>query len=145
MTVAPITESALSNQELIARFECDTDPDSPFHHADHVRVAFAYLSEYSVLVALEKFSTALKRFAAARGKPELYHETITWAYFFLIHERMARDPGMDWSDFAAHNPDLLIWKSSILGRYYEEATLKSDLARNVFILPDKGLPRQPCG
>jgi hypothetical protein len=130
----------MTNAELIDRFErfdLDSQDASSFHHADHVRLAFAYLSEYPVLQALEKFSTALKRFAEARGKPQLYHETVTHAYFFLIRERMARCPTTRWEDFARCNSDLLIWKLGILTRYYQEATLQSDLARNVFLFPDK--------
>lgn len=50
---------------------------------------------------------------------------------------MARCEGADWEDFARQNPDLLVWKDGILGRYYKEATLKSDLARAVFLFPDK--------
>lgn len=138
MVRVPATEADL---ELITRFECDTDPSSPLHHADHVRLAFAYLSSYPVMQALEKFSTGLKRFAAARGKTQLYSETITCAYFFLIHERMARVPGSNWNDFAVRNPDLFAWKDGVLSRYYEDATLKSDLARKLFILPDKHLSR----
>ena len=92
-----------------------------FHHADHVRLAFAYLCEYPVLEALEKFSSALKRFAAARGKTQLYNETITCAYFFLIRERMARSAGASWEEFARQNADLLTWKDGILNRYYHEA------------------------
>jgi hypothetical protein len=140
VTLAPSTDA--ENAELIARFEGDADPDSAFHHPDHVRLAFAYLSCHPLARALEKFSAALQRFAAARGKIQLYHETITCAYFFLIHERMARNPGMKWNDFAARNPDLLIWKDGVLSRYYEDATLRSELARKVFLFPDKGLPRQ---
>ena len=127
----------MSNQELIDLFERDAVPEDSFHHADHVRLAFAYLCQYPVLQALEKFATALKRFATARGKPDRYHETITHAYFFLIRERMAHSESGDWEDFARRNPDLLIWKDGILTRYYHEATLKSDLARNVFLFPDK--------
>ena len=127
----------MTNEELIQRFEGDTLQADSFHHADHVRLAFAYLSEYPVLRALEKFATALKRYAAARGKSRLYHETITHAYFFLIRERMARSAAVDWDEFARVNPDLLEWKNGILTRYYRDATLQSDLARNVFILPDK--------
>jgi len=63
----------MSNQELIRGFESDSVSASSFHHADHVRLAFAYLSEFPVLLALEKFSTALKRFAAAAGKTQLYN------------------------------------------------------------------------
>jgi hypothetical protein len=127
----------MSNEELIHRFECDAIPDGSFHHADHVRLAFAYLSQYPVLQALEKFASALKRFAAARGKTQLYNETVTHAYFFLIRERMARHAGADWDEFAGKNSDLLTWKDGILNRYYREDTLKSELARSVFVFPDK--------
>ena len=128
-----------SDQDFIDRFESGAVPESEFHHADHVRLAFAYLRKYSVLPALEKFSAALKQFATSHGKTQLYNETITCAYFFLIRERMARRPQMEveWEEFARQNPDLLTWKDGILNRYYQHATLKSDLARGVFIFPDK--------
>lgn len=127
----------MTSEELILGFEADALPGDGFHHADHVRVAFAYLCEYPALEALAKFSTALKRFAAARGKPQLYNETITHAYFFLIRERMARFPACEWEEFADRNPDLLTWKDGILGRYYRESTLQSELAQAVFVFPDK--------
>jgi len=129
----------MTESELIHRFESGAIPGENFHHADHVQLAFAYLSRFSVLQALEKFAGALKRFAAARGQPQLYNETITCAYFFLIHERMARCENADWEEFARQNPDLLVWKNGILSRYYSEATLKSELARKVFVVPDKCL------
>ena len=59
----------------------------------------------------------------------------------LIRERMARNEGVTWEEFAECNPDLLVWKDGTLSRYYREATLKSDFARNVFVLPDKNLPQ----
>jgi len=138
--LSPHTESnpGLSPHiDLIRRFEADLVPENSFHHADHVRLAFAYLSEYPVLQALERFCAALKRFATARGKSQLYHETITHAYFFLIRERMARSSASDWEQFAMDNADLLIWKNGILSRYYQPATLQSDLARRVFLFPDR--------
>jgi hypothetical protein len=132
------------NQEIITRFESGAIAGDAFHHVDHVRLAFAYLSECSVLgaecrvlEALDKFSSALKKFAAANGKPGLYHETITYAYFFLIRERMVRCATANWEEFACQNSDLLVWKNGILSRYYSDATLKSDLARNVFVFPDE--------
>ncbi|MGA8344109.1 MAG: hypothetical protein ABR881_00845 [Candidatus Sulfotelmatobacter sp.] len=124
-------------EELIQKFESDAIAEDSFHHADHVRLAFAYLSQYPPLQALDKFASALKRYAAARGKTQLYHETITHAYFFLIRERMARSPAADWDEFSRRNPDLLTWKDGILTRYYQQATLQSDLARTVFLFPDK--------
>jgi hypothetical protein len=127
----------MTDQEYIRCFESDAIPGNSFHHADHVRLAFAYLSQYPVLQALERFSGALKRFATARGKPQLYHETITHAYFFLIRERMARNGAVGWEEFALRNADLLVWKGGVLDQYYRDATLWSDLARAVFVFPDK--------
>jgi hypothetical protein len=123
--------------ELIWRFESDALPEDSFHHPDHVRLAFAYLSRHPALEALDKFSSALKRYAAARDKAQLYSETITYAYFFLIRERVVRSGAVDWDEFALRNPELLAWRDGILTRYYKEATLQSDLARNVFLFPDK--------
>lgn len=127
----------MTNAELIRRFEAATLPEDSFHHADHVHLAFAYLLQDQPLQALEKFSAALRRFVAARGKSQLYHETITLAYFFLIRERMARCAVSDWHEFAEANPDLLTWKDGILSRYYSDVTLNSDLARSVFVFPDR--------
>lgn len=129
-------EIVMDNQGFIRCFESDTLAGE-FHHTDHVRLAFAYLSEYAPLQALERFCLALKRYAAARGKAQLYHETITYAYFFLIRERMARDDSKAWELFSANNPDLMLWKNGILTRYYTESTLHSDLAKSIFLFPDQ--------
>jgi hypothetical protein len=129
----------MSNEELIYCFENEALPEKSFHHGDHIRLAFAYLSQYPVLQALERFASGLKRFAAVRGRPQLYNETITCAYIFLIRERMVRFEGTDWEEFARRNPDMLVWSAGILSLYYREGTLQSDLAREVFVLPDKCL------
>ena len=128
----------MTDEELITQFESGSLPAVGFHHADHVRVAFAYLGRYPLLQALEKFSAALRCFAASQGKRNLYNETITWAYLFLIHERISRTAERQtWEQFATENPDLLTWKDGVLKRYYAEETLQSDLAKRVFVLPDR--------
>jgi len=127
----------MTDEELMEQFEDGTLPNECFHHREHVRVAFLYLTRYPVLEALQVFSKTLRRFAEARGKPQLYHETITWTYVFLIRERMAKSgKNQSWDEFAGSNPDLLLWKDGILTRYYRAETLTSDLARAVFVLPD---------
>jgi hypothetical protein len=127
----------MTDAEFLRSFENCTLPNSAFHHRDHVRLAWLYLRQYPALEALVRFSEGLKRFAAANGRPGLYHETITWAYLLLIHERMARTEADTWEEFAQCNADLLTWKPSVLDRYYEKETLGSDLARKVFVLPDR--------
>ncbi|HKM85650.1 MAG TPA: hypothetical protein VJW96_05540 [Terriglobales bacterium] len=127
------------NFDLIEEFEQGHAP-AGFHHADHVRVAFAYVAQYPFLEAVARFSAALKRFAAAQGKPQLYHETITWAYLILIRERRARaGRAQTWEEFAERNADLLVWKGGVLRTLYRQETLDSDLARQTFVLPDQVL------
>ncbi len=128
----------MTDDEFIAKFEDCSLAGKPFHHADHVKMAFLYLSRYPALEALQRFSSALAKFAAAQGKPDLYNETITWAFLLLIRERMARSGGeQTWEQFADGNPDLLNWKENILKRYYREETLASALAKSTFLFPDK--------
>jgi hypothetical protein len=130
----------MSGEELIGQFEDGATDAASFHHADHVRLAFEYLCRYSALEALERFSDALKRFAAVQGKAQLYHETITWAYLLLIRERIARAGcAQTWEEFAQRNPDLLVWKGGVLATLYRQETLDSDLARHTFVLPDQVL------
>jgi hypothetical protein len=56
---------------------------------------------------------------------------------------MARCEDATWGAFERQNPDLLFWKDGVLNRYYREATLKSGLARKVFVLPDKCFELDP--
>jgi hypothetical protein len=127
----------MTDEEFLAFEDCTLSNES-FHHRDHVRMAFFYLSRYPALEAIQRFSASLARFAAAKGKPGLYNETITWAFLFLIRERMARaERKQEWSEFAASNADLMNWEESILKKYYRDETLASDLARSTFLFPDR--------
>ena len=132
-----MNKDEICNSKLVEQFERGEVGPEGLHHADHVRVAYAYLCEMPLLEAIEKFSCALRRFAIAHGKPDLYHQTITWAYLLLIQERRLRfgDQGK-WEEFAVKNSDLLRWKNGVLQLYYKPSTLKSDLAHKAFLLPD---------
>ena len=123
--------------ELLRGFVDTTLPADQFHHEQHVHVAWLFVRNYGMPAALGEFTTAIKRFAAAKGANGLYHETITWAFLLLIAERQAQRGGATWAQFAAANPDLLVWKPSILERYYSSELLKSELARKVFVFPDR--------
>lgn len=128
----------MTDEELVSCFEDGTVPPGGFHHAEHVRVAWWYARRHPWLVALDRFRVALRRFAEAQGKPGLYHETITTAFVVLVVERLDGDGAdLDWESFAARNADLLVWKPSILDRYYRPETLASDRARRLFVLPDQ--------
>ena len=94
--------------------------------------------------ALETFVTALRRYATSLGKSDLYHETITYAYLFLIHERMHRlKSAHEWTTFQKYNADLFVYPSPLLEQLYRPETLSSDFARQIFVLPDRSLTPSP--
>jgi hypothetical protein len=128
----------MNDDAFLAGFENCSLSGADFHHAEHVRMAFLYLTRYPVLEAMERCSVGLARFAAANGKPERYNETITWALLLLMRERMVRAGArLTWAEFAAENADLLSWENNILTKYYRDETLSSNLAKTCFLFPDK--------
>jgi hypothetical protein len=130
----------MNDRDFVTAFEACAIAGGDFHHDDHVRLAWIYLREHPLLEAIERFTTSLQRFAAHHGVPNLYHETITWAYLLLIHERTQREGAAEtWESFRAANGDLFDRKPSILERYYSPGTLRSEIARRIFVLPDAGI------
>jgi hypothetical protein len=128
----------MSDDDFIAQLEACTLPEDRFHHADHLHAAWLYLTRFPAAVAIAKFSEVLRCYAASKGKPDRYHHTVTWAYLLLINERIHCCGSVaTWEQFADAHSDLFDWKNSVLLRYYREETLKSDLARRVFLMPDR--------
>ena len=126
----------MDHQALVRAFEAGEDPPGGFHHAQHVFMAWWYLRAHPLGEALTRFSVALRRFAIARGKPDLYHETITVAFMLVICDRLSAAADASWDAFAASNADLFSWKPSVLDRYYRGDTLWSQRARSSFVMPD---------
>jgi hypothetical protein len=125
----------MNDREFIDALESCALPGGAFDHRAHVRLAWLYLREQPLLDALARFIASLKRYAGSLGASGKYHETVTYAFMFLIHERMARTPATSFEEFALANEDLL---GPILERYYTPETLASQLARTTFVMPDRG-------
>lgn len=127
-----------ADADLLVRFAAGELDPAAFRHADHLRVAWLLLRRDPVAVALEKLTCGLRGLATKAGKPGVYHETITWAYAFLLHERLAAaPPGEGWTAFAGRCPELFAWPSPLLERLYRPETLASDTARRAFVMPDR--------
>lgn len=134
----PLRAPELDEAELVAAFTADLLSPEGFDHRQHLRLGWALLRRRPLPEVLARFRRGLEGIAAAAGKPDLYHETITWLYLLLLNARMeelGRDVG--WDELLAASPDLAGRPSELLGRYYREDTLGGALARRVFVLPDR--------
>ena len=118
---------------LLSDFEAGRVDPRQFPHRAHLEVGYELLERHPFPEALLHLARGLRRLAAKAGRPEVYHETITAAFLALIAERRLRGRYADWEDFAERNPDLL--EKECLGSWYEPELLKSNIARETFVLP----------
>jgi hypothetical protein len=128
----------VTDAEFIAALEETRLAPPDFRHAGHLRAAYLYLRQSGFEGAVTRMRASLIRYAAAQGRPDLYHETVTLAFLALVNERLHRTVAEGWDGFAAENPDL--FDKRILARYYRSETLESPLARAVFVLSPLGDP-----
>ncbi|MEZ5331981.1 MAG: hypothetical protein R2991_07970 [Thermoanaerobaculia bacterium] len=127
----------MTDDELLRGFEDGTLDAHAFHHAEHVRLVWLHLRRHGRLDTLDRVSRGLRRLAARHGKPELYHETITWGWVLLIAQRLRATPDLTRDAFAKAHPDLLDRTAPALAAYYSPGLLASAEARRDFVLPDR--------
>lgn len=120
----------------IEQFEAlDVDP-ATFDHQAHIYVAWRYLQQMELLECIDRYRSVLRRLTEKLGVPDKYHETITWFYMIGVSERATGAAASEWELFRNSNPDLFAKGPTIIQRFYSEARLRSDKARQTFLLPD---------
>ncbi len=120
--------------ELTRSFEtCNIDA-SKFGHIDHLGVTYEMLRRYDFLNASVKYAECINTIATRAGASRKFNTTITLALLSVIAERMKNAPDKDFDEFISQNQDLV--SGNILEKWYTPERLQSDLARNVFLMPD---------
>jgi len=120
-------------KQMLECFQLGEIDPSGFRHVDHVGVAYEALTRHGFFKALQIYADGLMALVEKAGVPEKFNASVTFAYMSAIAERMHRQSSVSAADFIAANPDLL--SGDVLSRY-SPAWLKSDLARQVALLPD---------
>jgi hypothetical protein len=127
----------MTDVELARALERSEVPEGGFHHADHLRVAWVYLSEgASVDDALARMSATLRRFAASVGKAEKYSDGITAFWMYQMAAARAALPGADCAGVLRAFPRLLD-KDLLHAAPSRPADSSCDA-------PDRPLPRRPA-
>ena len=126
---------ALPGADVAVAFLDHSIDAGTFHHAAHVRVAFDLLQSHDFIEAAALYARGLKVIAAQAGAPEKFNLTITYAFISLIAERCAHGSAAGFNQFVTKNPDLM--SKSALSGWYGDDRLNSDLARRVFLMPER--------
>jgi hypothetical protein len=127
---------SMSDREFCAAFEAGAFAPADFSHRAHVRLAYVYLAESDVALALERMRAALVSFLSHHGIPATkYHETLTRAWLLGVNHFMHRSPeASSADDFIDRNPPLL--DAKIMLTHYSADLLFSDQARADFVEPN---------
>ena len=125
----------MTDVQLTRALERGEIPNKDFRHASHLHVAWVYLAESpSVQQAANKMRDTLRRLAAAGGKPEKYHETITLFWVHLL-ARARRVKCIECLEEIVHAHPQLLEKDFPLS-YYSAERLFSNEARTSWVEPD---------
>jgi hypothetical protein len=126
----------MTDEEFVRAFESGKVTPEQFDHRAHVRVAWVYLQESDSLeAALPRMREAIKRFAAAAGASQKYHETITVLWMRLLDDVKARvGARFEMSEVLRDFPSLA--DKDLPLKYYSRDRLFSEEARGAWIAPD---------
>ena len=125
----------LSDEAFVHAFESCEIVGQSFRHADHVRLAWIYVTKHGLRGAERRFCQGLERLAAHLGVPEKYHLTVTLAWLRAVAARVTPGRAESFDTWIAANPGLL--DRQFLHHYYSELRLASSEARTSWVEPDR--------
>ena len=136
----------MTDAEFLHQFESLTLPLEHWHHRDHLRVAYLYLTRYDFDIAARMMRDGIRAHNAAHGIVDTptggYHETLTMLWLHLLAATLAEyGPGESAAAFFDFHPQLSSTKLHRL--YYTKARFMSAEAKHTFLPPDLApLPSQ---
>lgn len=126
----------MNDSELVGAFEsCALDPKQ-FSHERHLRVAWHYVTRYSIGAAMDKFREGLQRYTQAKGLGHIYNETITCSYVVLlagVKEQVGHESTFE--AVAERFPGLLRHRDGTFALLYAKNEHNDPIARRTFVLP----------
>ena len=125
----------MTDEAFARAFEAGAVTPAEFGHVAHVRVAWVYLHEAdSAGEALVRMREGIRRFAAAAGASQKYHETITVLWIRLLEDVRAQGASGELADVLRVYPVLA--DKNLPLQYYSPDRLFGDEARTGWVEPD---------
>jgi hypothetical protein len=129
----------MDDATFLKAFEARKISRADWTHRAHVKVAYLYLRQFHLCVAIEKVRSGIQALNAANGVADTptggYHETTTLAWVHLVHAMLAEHgPVASADEFIDAHPQLA--QKNFLRRFYSEARFTSPEAKWNFVEPD---------
>jgi len=127
---------AIDDRTFLAQLNNQTLDEMYFDHKGHLRLAWLYLKDYEVDIAVNKTCTTIKAYAESLGVHQKFNMTITDSLVRIMAKRMEIMEEKNWPKFIHANTDLIEDALFMLLQYYTKDKLMSEEARLSVISPD---------
>lgn len=124
----------MDDGEFLRAFLAGWPAERPFHHYDHLRVAWLVVDRHGAEAACELVGEKLKAMAIARGVAPLYNETMTRFWIHLIAHVREATAAASVDDAIARVPMLL--DKNLAQRHWSRTSIFGPEARVVWVEPD---------
>lgn len=125
----------LTDDEFLAAFEGLQLKHVNFNHADHLRLAWIYVSRFGAAGAADKLLTGIRRMAEHVNAPQKFLYTTTVAWTRLVAAALESDPPAEpFANWVRRHQALL--NKDLLDTFYSPGILTSDAAKAGWVEPD---------
>jgi len=125
----------LNDGEFVRAFEECQLKHGTFYHADHIRLAWIYVTRHGARAAEERLLAGIRKMANHVGAPQkfLYTTTVAWTKLVAAAQDQSAK-GKSFSEWAQLHPELL--EKNFLAKYYSPGRLETPEARSGWVEPD---------
>lgn len=125
----------MTDDEFLRCFMDCTLPNDRFHHRDHLRLVWLLTRRLGAEQAAIETAAGIRRFAAAQGHTQKYHETMTQFWLRLVAHLIRQRPEIqDFERFIAAYPQLM--DKHLPLRHWRSDTMFGQTARATWVEPD---------
>ncbi len=125
----------LSDDEFLRAFEACELKHGTFHHADHIRLAWIYVTRLGENDAQGRLLAGIRKMALHAGAPQKFLCTTTIAWTRLVAAAQGSAATVpDFSAWVQLHPEL--FDRHLLAKYYSPGRLETPEARTGWVEPD---------
>lgn len=127
----------ISTSQLIDKFEKQALDGNDFGHLQHLRVAWQYICNGSLVSAKQKFHANVQKLVAKLGAEDKYHRTLTDFLIDYLYQLRLYIGTDNWQTVEEKCPLIIKDAKKLIGFYYSEEVIWSDEARLSFVEADR--------
>lgn len=107
-----------------------------FTHEAHIRLAFIHVNKYGLTDAVKNMRSQIKAFAENLGIYDKYHDTVTIAAVYMVHDYMQQTDNSSFDSFLQTGGNELRHFKDLLKKHYSYNVFKDPTARKTYVAPD---------